>query len=123
MTGVAGGRDLRFFLLALIASQLSVQNPFGVRATALMTRGSSRAVDRGLPVRPFLARHRRTWPRRVFGHFLYGLRAHLWIGVLGMLSQAVLGRTPGWSRANVGGGVDGLIIRIADVQLTPFPRS
>ena len=51
---------------------------------------------------------------------LYGLRISLTVGVLGMLFAGTLGITLGLIAGYVGGAVDSVIMRIADVQLT-FP--
>lgn len=58
--------------------------------------------------------------RDVFSAILYGLRISLWVGVLGTLFSAVLGIALGLLAGYFGGWLDGLIMRIADVQLT-FP--
>ena len=51
---------------------------------------------------------------------LYGLRISLTVGVLGVLFSGALGIMLGLIAGYFGGAVDGLIMRIADVQLT-FP--
>jgi peptide/nickel transport system permease protein len=58
--------------------------------------------------------------RDVFSAILYGLRISLWVGVFGTLFSAILGITLGLLAGYLGGPVDGLIMRVADVQLT-FP--
>jgi peptide/nickel transport system permease protein len=58
--------------------------------------------------------------RDVFSAILYGLRISLAVGVLGVLFSGTLGIALGLIAGYVGGAVDGLIMRIADVQLT-FP--
>ena len=58
--------------------------------------------------------------RDLFSAILYGLRISLWVGVLGTIFSALLGITLGLVAGYVGGALDGLIMRIADVQLT-FP--
>ena len=58
--------------------------------------------------------------RDVFSAILYGLRISLVVGVLGVIFAGALGITLGLIAGYVGGAVDGLIMRIADVQLT-FP--
>ena len=58
--------------------------------------------------------------RDVFSAILYGLRISLTVGVLGVLFSGTLGIVLGLIAGYVGGAVDGLIMRIADVQLT-FP--
>ncbi len=58
--------------------------------------------------------------RDLFSAILYGLRVSLIIGVLGVLMAAAIGITLGLVAGYVGGRVDAVIMRIADVQLT-FP--
>jgi peptide/nickel transport system permease protein len=118
MTMVAAAVTALFFLLALFASQLSVQNPFDPAQLQLMNSRISPlwTVD---GQSPFLLGTDEQG-RDVFSAILYGLRVSLVVGVLGMLFAGLLGVTLGLIAGYVGGAVDGLIMRIADVQLT-FP--
>jgi peptide/nickel transport system permease protein len=118
MTMVAAAVTLLFFLLAIFASQLSVQNPFDPAQLQLMnSRISPLWTADGQS--PYLLGTDEQG-RDVFSAILYGLRVSLVVGVLGMLFAGVLGVTLGLVAGYVGGAVDGLIMRIADVQLT-FP--
>ncbi len=118
MTVVAATVTALFFLLALFASQLSVQNPFDPAQLQLMnSRISPLWTADGQS--PFLLGTDEQG-RDVFSAILYGLRVSLVVGILGMLFAGVLGVTLGLTAGYVGGAVDGLIMRIADVQLT-FP--
>ena len=118
MTMVAAAVTALFFLLALFASQLSVQNPFDPAQLQLMnSRISPLWTADGQS--PFLLGTDEQG-RDVFSAILYGLRVSLVVGVLGMLFAGLLGVTLGLVAGYVGGAVDGLIMRIADVQLT-FP--
>jgi peptide/nickel transport system permease protein len=58
--------------------------------------------------------------RDVLSAILYGLRISLTVGVLGVLFASTLGIALGLTAGYFGGIIDGLIMRIADVQLT-FP--
>lgn len=117
-TMVAAGLTILFFLLALFASQLSVQNPFDPAQLQLMnSRISPLWTADGQS--PFLLGTDEQG-RDVFSAILYGLRVSLIVGVLGMLFAGLLGVTLGLVAGYFGGAVDGLIMRIADVQLT-FP--
>jgi peptide/nickel transport system permease protein len=58
--------------------------------------------------------------RDMFSAILYGLRVSLMVGGLGVLLAASIGITLGLIAGYLGGRVDALIMRIADVQLT-FP--
>ena len=118
MTVVAAAVTALFFLLALFASQLSVQNPFDPAQLQLMnSRISPLWTAEGQS--PFLLGTDEQG-RDVFSAILYGLRVSLLVGVLGTLFAGFLGVTLGLVAGYVGGAVDGLIMRIADVQLT-FP--
>lgn len=118
MTVVAAAVTVLFFLLAIFASQLSVQNPFDPAQLQLMnSRIAPLWTADGQS--PFLLGTDEQG-RDVFSAILYGLRVSLVVGVLGMLFAGVLGVTLGLVAGYVGGAVDGLIMRIADVQLT-FP--
>jgi peptide/nickel transport system permease protein len=58
--------------------------------------------------------------RDIFSAILYGLRISLAVGILGVVFSATLGIGLGLIAGYVGGTVDAVIMRIADVQLT-FP--
>ncbi|MEN5083289.1 ABC transporter permease [Bosea sp. TWI1241] len=58
--------------------------------------------------------------RDLYSAILYGLRVSLIVGGLGVLLAATIGITLGLLAGYLGGRVDALIMRIADVQLT-FP--
>jgi peptide/nickel transport system permease protein len=118
LTMVAAGVTLLFFLLAIFASVLSVQNPFDPAQLQLMnSRISPLWTADGQS--PFLLGTDEQG-RDVFSAILYGLRISLTVGVFGVLVAGSLGILLGLIAGYVGGAVDGLIMRIADVQLT-FP--
>jgi len=118
MTMAAAAVTLLFFLLALFASQLAVQNPFDPAQLQLMnSRISPLWTADGQS--PFLLGTDEQG-RDVFSAILYGLRISLVVGVLGVILAGALGITLGLIAGYVGGAVDGLIMRVADVQLT-FP--
>lgn len=58
--------------------------------------------------------------RDLYSAILYGLRVSLVVGGLGVLLAAIIGITLGLLAGYVGGRVDAIIMRVADVQLT-FP--
>ncbi len=58
--------------------------------------------------------------RDVFSTILFGLRISLFVGVTAVLFAMILGVSLGLIAGYIGGWMDGLIMRIADVQLT-FP--
>src|SRR4051812_1354184 len=118
LTMVAATVTLLFFLLAMFASVLAVQNPFDPAQLQLMnSRISPLWTADGQS--PFLLGTDEQG-RDVCSAILYGLRISLTVGVLGVILAGTLGITLGLIAGYVGGAVDGLIMRIADVQLT-FP--
>jgi peptide/nickel transport system permease protein len=118
LTMVAAAVTAAFFLLAIFASVLSVQNPFDPAQLQLMnSRISPLWTSDGQS--PFLLGTDEQG-RDVFSAILYGLRISLTVGILGVLFAGALGILLGLIAGYFGGAVDGLIMRIADVQLT-FP--
>ena len=118
MTMAAAAVTVLFFLLAILASVLSVQDPFDPAQLQLMnSRISPLWTADGQS--PFLLGTDEQG-RDVFSAILYGLRISLAVGVLGVVLSGTLGITLGLIAGYFGGAVDGLIMRIADVQLT-FP--
>ncbi len=118
ITMVAAAVTVLFFLLAIFASALSVQNPFDPAQLQLMnSRISPLWTADGQS--PFLLGTDEQG-RDVLSAILYGMRISLVVGVLGELLSGTLGILLGLVAGYVGGAVDSLIMRIADVQLT-FP--
>jgi peptide/nickel transport system permease protein len=118
LTMIAAAVTLLFFLLAILAPLLAVQNPFDPAQLELI---NSRIAPlwTGDGQSPFLLGTDEQG-RDVFSAILYGLRISLAVGILGVLFSAALGVGLGLIAGYFGGPVDGLIMRIADVQLT-FP--
>jgi peptide/nickel transport system permease protein len=118
LTMVAAAITAMFFLLAIFASLLAVQNPFDPSQLELMnSRIAPLWTADGQS--PFLLGTDEQG-RDVFSAILYGLRISLTVGVLGVVFAGTLGIMLGLISGYFGGAVDGLIMRIADVQLT-FP--
>src|ERR1700752_4772467 len=118
LTMVAAAVTLLFFLLAIFAPLLAVQNPFDPAQLQLMnSRIPPLWIADGQS--PFLLGTYEQG-RDVFSAILYGLRISLTVGVLGVVFSGTLGIVLGLIAGYVGGAVDGLIMRIADVQLS-FP--
>jgi len=118
MTMIAAVVTILFFLLAILAPVLVVQNPFDPAQLQLMnSRISPLWTADGQS--PFLLGTDEQG-RDVLSAILYGLRISLVVGVLGTLLAGTLGITLGLVAGYVGGAVDSVIMRIADVQLT-FP--
>jgi peptide/nickel transport system permease protein len=117
-TMVAAVITILFFLAAILAPLLSVQNPFDPAQLQLInSRISPLWTADGQS--PFLLGTDEQG-RDVLSAILYGLRISLTVGVLGMLFAGTLGIALGLVAGYVGGAVDSIIMRIADVQLT-FP--
>ncbi|MDN4987825.1 ABC transporter permease [Bradyrhizobium arachidis] len=118
ITMIAAGVTLLFFLIAIFASVLSVQNPFDPAQLQLMnSRIPPLWTADGQS--PFLLGTDEQG-RDVLSAILYGLRISLLVGVLGVVLSGAIGILLGLTAGYFGGAVDGLIMRIADVQLS-FP--
>jgi peptide/nickel transport system permease protein len=118
LTMVAAVIVLLLLLMALFAPLLVVQDPFDPAQLELInSRISPLWTADGQ--KPFLLGTDEQG-RDVFSAILYGMRISLVVGVLGVSFAAVLGIGLGLIAGYVGGAVDSLIMRIADVQLT-FP--
>jgi peptide/nickel transport system permease protein len=118
LTMVAAAITLLFFLVAIFAPLLAVQNPFDPAQLQLMnSRIAPLWTADGQS--PFLLGTDEQG-RDVLSAILYGLRISLTVGVLGVLFSGTLGILLGLIAGYMGGYVDSLIMRIADVQLT-FP--
>src|SRR3979490_2755266 len=118
LTMVAAAIAVLFFLLAISASVLAVQNPFDPAQLQLMNSRIS-PIWTADGQSPYLLGTDEQG-RDVFSAILYGLRISLTVGILGVLFSGALGIGLGLIAGYFGGAVDGLIMRIADVQLT-FP--
>jgi peptide/nickel transport system permease protein len=115
---LAAAVTLLFFLLAIAAPLLAVQNPFDPAQLQLInSRIAPLWTADGQS--PFLLGTDEQG-RDVFSAILYGLRISLIVGVLGVLFSGTLGILLGLIAGYFGGPIDSLIMRIADVQLT-FP--
>jgi peptide/nickel transport system permease protein len=118
LTMVAGAVTLLFFLVAILAPLLAVQDPFDPAQLQLMnSRIAPLWTADGQS--PFLLGTDEQG-RDVLSAILYGLRISLAVGVLGVVFAGALGILLGLIAGYFGGAIDSLIMRIADVQLT-FP--
>jgi peptide/nickel transport system permease protein len=117
-TMVAAAIVALFFLVAIAAPLLAPQDPFDPAQIELInSRIAPLWTADGQS--PFLLGTDEQG-RDVFSAILYGLRISLAVGVLGVLLSGALGIALGLIAGYFGGAVDGLIMRIADVQLS-FP--
>jgi len=118
LTMIATAVTILFFLLAIFAPLLAVQDPFDPAQLQLMnSRIAPLWTADGQS--PFLLGTDEQG-RDVLSAILYGMRISLTVGVLGVLFSGTLGILLGLIAGYFGGAVDSLIMRIADVQLT-FP--
>ena len=118
ITMVAAAVTILFFLLAIFAPLFVVQNPFDPAQLQLMnSRIAPLWTAEGQS--PFLLGTDEQG-RDVFSAILYGMRISLAVGVLGVLFSGAIGIVMGLIAGYFGGAIDGLIMRIADVQLS-FP--
>jgi peptide/nickel transport system permease protein len=118
LTMVAAIVTLLFFLLAVAAPLISVQNPFDPSELQLInSRIAPLWTADGQS--PFLLGTDEQG-RDVLSAILYGLRISLIVGILGVVFSGALGIALGLIAGYLGGAIDALIMRIADVQLT-FP--
>lgn len=118
LTIAAAAVTLLFFMMAIFASSLSVQNPFDPAQLELInSRIAPLWTAEGQS--PFLLGTDEQG-RDVLSAILYGMRVSLVVGILGVAFAAALGIGLGLIAGYFGGALDTLIMRIADVQLT-FP--
>ena len=118
LTMIAAFVTLLFFTLAVAAGLVAPQNPFDPAQLELM---NSRLPPlwQAEGQAPFLLGTDEQG-RDVLSAILYGLRISLVVGILGVAFSATLGIGLGLIAGYVGGAIDTIIMRIADVQLT-FP--
>jgi peptide/nickel transport system permease protein len=118
LTMIAAAVTALFFLAAIFAPLLSVQDPFDPAQLQLMnSRIAPLWTADGQS--PFLLGTDEQG-RDMLSAILYGLRISLVVGVLGVLVSGALGIVLGLTAGYFGGAIDSLIMRVADVQLT-FP--
>jgi peptide/nickel transport system permease protein len=118
LTMIAAAVTVSFFLLVIFASVLSVQDPFDPAQLQLINSRIPPLWEADGQSPYLLGTDEQG--RDVLSAILYGLRISLIVGVLGVLFSGALGILLGLIAGYVGGAVDSLIMRIADVQLT-FP--
>jgi peptide/nickel transport system permease protein len=109
---------LLFFAAAILAGVLSPQDPFDPAQLELLNSRIPPLWQEGGQA-PFLLGTDQQG-RDMLSAILHGLRISLAVGILGVAFSATLGITLGLIAGYFGGSIDGLIMRIADVQLT-FP--
>ncbi len=118
LTMAAAAITLLLVLAAVFAPLIAPQNPFDPGQLDLFDSRLPPAWQEGGDPRYLLGTDEQG--RDVFSAILYGMRISLMVGVLGVLFAMLIGVTLGLMAGYLGGRVDGIIMRIADVQLT-FP--
>jgi peptide/nickel transport system permease protein len=115
LTMVAAVVTLLFFVLAIAAPLIAVQNPFDPGELQLInSRIAPLWTADGQS--PFLLGTDEQG-RDVLSAILYGMRISLVVGVLGVVFSGALGIALGLIAGYFGGAIDALIMRIADVQI------
>jgi peptide/nickel transport system permease protein len=118
VTIVAGVVTAIFFLAALFAPWIAPQDPFDPASLELLDAFTAPVWADGGSWRFWLGTDDQG--RDIFSAILFGLRISLLVGFASVLFSLVLGVGLGLIAGYVGGIVDSLIMRIADVQLS-FP--
>jgi len=118
LTVLAAVVALVIALGALLAPWIAPQNPFDLKTISLLNSHVPPAWQKGGDLQFLLGTDDQG--RDVLSTILYGSRLSLAIGIMSVAFAAVLGIALGLIAGYVGGSVDALIMRAADVQLT-FP--
>jgi len=106
-------------LLAVFASVVAPTNPFDPASLDLMNGFTPPMTANAFTGEVFFL-GTDDQGRDLFSAILYGLRVSLFVGVMAVTFAMVLGVSAGLIAGYLGGWVDALIMRIADVQVT-FP--
>jgi len=109
---------IAFFAAAIFADQITPQNPFDLAAIDIMDSSLPPAWDEEGDARFALGTDDQG--RDILSTIIYGARISLIVGFASVIFALVLGVTLGLISGYVGGRVDALIMRVADVQLS-FP--
>ena len=105
-------------VLAVFAPQLSPQDPYDLTQLDILDSRlppGSESYDG----KPYML-GTDAQGRDIWSGILYGLRTSLLVGVLSAFAAAIIGTTIGLLASYVGGRLEGLIMRIVDLQLS-FP--
>jgi peptide/nickel transport system permease protein len=118
VTVVAAAITLLFVLGALLAPWVAPHDPFDLASLDLFDAFTPPVWEEGGDARFLLGADDQG--RDVLSAILYGMRVSLLVGFASVLFAAVLGITLGLLAGYLGGWVDSLVMRLADVQLS-FP--
>lgn len=103
---------------AVFAPQIAPNDPFDLASLSLLDGGKPPAWSADGEWRFPLGTDQQG--RCVLSAILFGMRISLTVGILGVLLAALIGITLGLIAGYLGGSIDSVIMRVADVQLT-FP--
>ena len=107
------------FVVAILASLIAPTNPFDPASLNLMNGFTPPMTPNAFTGESFVM-GTDDQGRDLFSAIIYGLRVSLFVGVMSVLLAMGLGVSLGLLAGYVGGWLDHLIMRIADIQLT-FP--
>jgi peptide/nickel transport system permease protein len=118
VTVAAAIGTLIFFLVALLAPVIAPHNPFDLASLSIMDARVPPVWMEYSDPRFLLGTDDQG--RDLLSGIFYGLRISLIVGFCSVFAAAILGITMGLVAGYMGGRIDALIMRIADIQLT-FP--
>ena len=119
MSAMAGGVIILFFIfIVAFGPSLVRQNPYDIASLELMDAYKPPAWLPGGDAQYLLGTDGQG--RDVLASIIYGTRISLFIGLAAMLCSSLIGAALGLIAGYFGGRLDGIIMRIADVQLS-FP--
>ena len=107
------------FLVAILAPAVAPTNPFDPASLNLMNGFTPPMTDNMFTGKRFVM-GTDDQGRDLLSAIIYGLRVSLFVGVMSVLLAMGIGVSLGLVAGYVGGWLDNLIMRIADIQLT-FP--
>ncbi|MBO0347257.1 ABC transporter permease [Roseibium limicola] len=117
-TVVAAFGTLIFFLVAFLAPWIAPHDPFDLASISIMDSQMPPVWMEYADPRFLLGTDDQG--RDILSGIFYGLRISLIVGFCSVFAAAILGITLGLVAGYMGGRVDAVIMRVADVQLT-FP--
>lgn len=115
---LAAFATLLLIALSLLAPWIAPHNPFDLKSLDLLDSHTPPVWEEGGDPRFLLGTDDQG--RDILSAILYGARSSIAVGVFSVLLAMVLGVSLGLIAGYYGGPIDGVVMRIADVQLT-FP--
>ena len=110
---------LFLFIIAILAPLVAPTNPFDPASLNLMN-GFTPPMTPNMFTGQSFVMGADDQGRDLLSAIIYGLRVSLFVGVMSVLLAMGIGVSPGLVAGYLGGWLDNLIMRIADIQLT-FP--